>query len=79
MNIRDFHGLPQFDDLLQAKNLKVGDKFLTGTNILEQINSKKVGDTVTYYEVMSVGANGNIAYGFKTEKLDGMNEKEDTR
>lgn len=79
MNIMEFHQLPQYKDFLEAKNLKVGDKFLTGTNVLEQVNSKKVGDTVTYYVVYSVGKQGTISYGFKTEKLTGMNEEDDRR
>lgn len=35
-------------------DMKIGDKFLYGSKMLEQRNIKKVGDGVTYYEVISI-------------------------
>ena len=77
MNIREFHQLPQFETMLEGKGLAKGDKFLTGTQVINQVNSKSVGDMITFYEVLNVGTTGNVSYTQRMERLTGMN-KEDT-
>lgn len=76
MNIREFMELPQYNTMLEGKGLKVGDKFLTGARVINQVNTKSVGDTVTYYEVVNVGKQGNISYTQRMEKLTGINQEE---
>ena len=74
MTIKEFMELPQYEDMLKAKNLKVGDMFLTGAKVINQVNNKKVGDIVTYYEVVGVQKNGNISYTQRMDRLTGMME-----
>ena len=52
-------------------NLKVGDRFLTGTQIIAQKENKKIGDMVTYYLVTHSDTNGkNVSYKPVYEKLE---------
>jgi hypothetical protein len=69
--------LPQYEDMLQAKGLKVGDKFLTGARVINQVNTKSVGDIVTFYEVVGVQKNGNVSYTQKMERLTPMNQEDE--
>ena len=51
-----------------TSELEVGDCFLEGESILEQVGTKNVGDIVSYYKVTSKNGN-NIAYSPMMEKL----------
>jgi len=65
-----------FDEMLECPNmtivkLKAGDRFLTGTQILAQKESKRVGDTITYYLVTSADSDGkNVSYKPVYAKLE---------
>ena len=55
------------EDMTTSK-LKVGDKFLTGSNVIGQKENKKIGDQITYFEVISIN-NNNVRYIMKIEIL----------
>ena len=76
MNIRDFSQLPQYETMLDGVGLKAGDKFLTGAKVINQVNCKSIGDTITYYEVINIGRNGNVSYTQRMEKLTGISKEE---
>ena len=76
MNIRDFSQLPQYETMLDGVGLKIGDKFLTGAKVINQVNCKSVGDMITYYEVINIGRNGNVSYTQRMEKLTGISKEE---
>ena len=76
MNIRDFMSLPQYDTMLDGKGLKVGDKFLTGARVTNQVNTRSIGDMATYYEVTKIGKNGNVSYTQRMERLTGMTKED---
>ena len=76
MNIRDFNSLPQYETMLDGKRLKVGDKFLTGARVINQVNCKSIGDMITYYEVTNIGQNGNVSYTQRMERLTGIKKEE---
>jgi len=50
--------------------LNIGDIFLYGNSMVEQISTKKIGDYVTYYSVTNVTDRG-ITYEPIMEKLEG--------
>lgn len=77
MNIREFHELPQYETMLEGKGLKVGDKFLTGAKVTNQVNCKSVGDMIVFYEVISIGKTGNVSYTQRMERLTGINQEDD--
>lgn len=61
MKISEFVRLKTFDDDIDLK-LKVDDKFLTGKNMVNQIETKrKPGDKISYYQVLKAEGN-NISY-----------------
>jgi hypothetical protein len=75
MNIQEFRLLPQYKDMSRTNGLKVGDKFLTGARVLNQVDSKHVNDMITYYVVIQVQTNGNISYKQEMERLTGQEEE----
>lgn len=51
------------------KKLKVGDCFLYGRSVIDQINTKNVGDQICYYKV--IGINGlNVEYQLMFDVLE---------
>lgn len=70
MNIRIFNQLPTFENLI-GSNLNVGDLFLTGSHIIQQKETKEVGQSVTYYEVISKDDNNIVSYTPRYDKLEG--------
>lgn len=70
MNIRVFNQLPTFEYMIGA-DLNVGDFFLTGSHIIQQKETKEVGHTVTYYEVISKDDNNIVSYTPRYDKLEG--------
>jgi len=42
--------------------MDLNDKFLYGNAIIEQLNTKEVGDPITFYVVTGVMDSGNIMY-----------------
>ncbi len=74
MNIKEFHELPQLDNMLHSNKLEEGDKFLTGAKVINQVNNKSIGDIITYYVVTKVQQNGNVSYAQKMERLTGIQE-----
>ena len=70
MKARIFSELQVIEDMARV-NLKVGDRFLTGTQIIAQKENKKIGDMVTYYLVTHSDTNGkNVSYKPVYEKLE---------
>lgn len=69
MDIRSFLSLECFDNLINSNNLKVGDKFLTGKSVVNQQDSKKDGDEISWFEVVYVAPDGNVEYVPRYGKL----------
>lgn len=65
----DFGKIKKLKELdITAKNLKVGDYFLFGEKMCDQIenineSNQKYGQDVSYYKVIKIRENGNILYG----------------
>jgi hypothetical protein len=76
MNAREFFSLPKYETMLDGKGLKVGDKFLTGAKVINQTDCKSIGDMITYYEVLTIGLNGNVSYTQRMERLVGLSKEE---
>jgi len=51
-------------------NNYIGQKFLFGQNVVKQMEDKKIGDRVTYYEVTELTDSGSIIYTPITEILE---------
>ena len=51
---------------IEKENFKIGDVFLFGSAIIEQRETKKIGDKITYYRVTGQ----NIQYTPIIEKLE---------
>jgi len=67
----DFKKIKQLNDMdINSSNLKIGDIFVSGKNMMEQLNTKKIGDNVSYYEVVDVKDNGNIVYMLKIDTME---------
>lgn len=62
MDIKEFSQLPCYDSHLDIKDVKVGDKFLTGFNMISQRESKTLGQDISWYEVTAVNEKGQISY-----------------
>jgi len=66
-----FMNIKQLEEMdINSSNLKIGDIFLCGKNMQEQVNTKKVGDNVSYYEVIDIKDNGNIVYMLKIDNME---------
>ena len=66
-----FISIKQLNEIdINSSNLKIGDIFLCGKNMTEQVNIKKVGDNVSYYEVIDIKDNGNIVYMLKIDTME---------
>lgn len=46
----------------EMDKLNVGDDFLYGINVIGQKANKAVGESITYYRVISKNKNGSIEY-----------------
>lgn len=67
----DFRKIKNLDESsINASNLEIGDKFVHGRNMAEQLNIKKIGDDVSYFEVINIKDNGNIVYMLKIDKME---------
>ncbi len=69
MDIKKFHNLPTIEDMTKLKNPEVGMCFLTGTKMMYQKELKGLGDMATWYEVVSVGKDGNFSYAPRYGRL----------
>ena len=55
---------------LMGKKLKKYDRFLYGQSMFTQMESKGVGDEISYYEVVDELDNGNILYEVKYDIME---------
>lgn len=62
MNILEFQQLQEVECLTSLVNPKIGDKFLTGNQMISQKDNKGVGQDVSWYEVIRVNDTGIISY-----------------
>lgn len=69
MKARIFAELPAIPDMSQVR-LKAGTRFLTGTKIIAQKETKKVGDEITYYLVTNADEYGNVSYRPIYDKME---------
>lgn len=53
MRKNEFMRLPDFEDLDDTSELRIGDKFLYGNSVRLQKQNKKDGDEICYYIVIS--------------------------
>jgi len=67
MRVLEFNNLPEVPPRIGAA--KVGDLFLQGKNMIEQKQTKKVGDIVSMYKVTDVSENGYLTTPYY-EKLE---------
>jgi hypothetical protein len=67
----DFKKIRKLKEMeINSTNLKIGDIFVSGKNMMEQLNTKKIGDNVSYYEVIDIKDNGNIVYMLKIDTME---------
>lgn len=71
MRISEFMNLPEYDDLTQITNAYEGMKFLHGSAMRSQKDSREIGQVVSYYEVNTINKSNpkNFSYTTKMEKL----------
>lgn len=69
MKVFEFQHIPEYVDL-SLVTLNVGDKFLTGNRVIQQKEEKSSGQGITYYEVVSIGDNGNVSYVSRYDTLE---------
>lgn len=70
MNIKDFKNIKKLKEIeINSSNLKVGDFFVHGEKMIEQLESKKIGDNVSFFKVISIKNNGNVIYTPIIEKM----------
>ena len=70
MKARIFAELPPILDMTKVR-LKTGDKFLTGTKVIAQQETKKIGDEITYYVVTNADELGkNVSYKPVYDKME---------
>jgi len=62
MEIKEFSTLNCYNNLLDIENPKVGDKFLTGSSMIGQKESKTIGSDISWYEITFVGQKGQLSY-----------------
>lgn len=53
MNSFDFKKMTEITEEEDMQKLKVGDDFLYGKNVIAQKSNKSVGESITYYRVIS--------------------------
>jgi hypothetical protein len=54
-----------------GRTMHVGDKFLYGPRMIDQLETKKKGDEITYYQVIKIsGAGKNVEYVPRYEILE---------
>jgi hypothetical protein len=70
----DFMKLPEFDDLDDVSDLKIGDKFLYGPSVRGQKQSKQEGQEICYYTVIGKSKMG-IEYAPVFDILEKGEEK----
>lgn len=62
MNKMDFQRLPAIEEEEEMDKLEVGDFFLYGKSMINQKQSKAIGQPISYYQIIS--KNGpTISYG----------------
>jgi hypothetical protein len=75
MRQTEFQKLREFEDEDDMKDLKEGDIFLYGQNVIGQKQHKMVGDAISYYKVIAkVGK--DISYAPIFDNLEEDREKE---
>lgn len=62
MTIFEFNQLPCYECMTSATKLSVGTKFLTGHRVIQQKESKQIGQGITYYEVIGEDTHGVVTY-----------------
>lgn len=62
MDIKSFKELRCISCLTQLKNPEIGECFLTGNRMINQKESKDIGDEISWYEVTDVKNNTQISY-----------------
>ena len=64
MKNRQWMMLPKLNDESDfGRTMNPGDKFLYGQRMIDQLETKKKGDEITYYQVLKVsGAGKNVEY-----------------
>lgn len=58
MMVTEFKRLKTFENEDDLNELEIGDRFLYGTSIIQQKESKGEGQPITYYEVIGKSHNG---------------------
>jgi hypothetical protein len=53
MKKKKFEKLPVFDDENDLMKLKIGDSFLYGQRMIEQVSYKEVGKEISYYKIIN--------------------------
>ena len=74
MKKQKFERLPQFDDENDLMKLKIGDSFLYGSRMIEQLSNKNEGQEVSYYKVLNK-TNYSIEYIPIFDTIDKGDEK----
>jgi hypothetical protein len=53
MKKRKFEKLPQFEDENDIMELKIGDSFLYGQKMIEQVSYKEEGMQISYFKIIN--------------------------
>lgn len=57
------------EESLAKEGFELGDKFLYGESVINQVNEKKSGE-VTYYKVIGINKRGNVIFSPVIDKLE---------
>lgn len=78
MNIVEFVNLPEYKDLTEVCDARVGMRFLHGSSVVAQKDCREIGQVVSYYEINHVDKRNpkNFSYTMKMEKLTRPTEEQ---
>lgn len=62
MRESDWKRMPEITDESKMNELDLHDYFLYGKNMIAQKQTKKLGQEISYYEVIGKGVGGHIEY-----------------
>ena len=69
MKLTKFQKMKDIEHELEMNDLEIGDIFLYGRHVINQKQSKNVGDPISYYKVISKEGN-SVSYGMEFDTLE---------
>ncbi len=75
MRLTEFLKLKELEEEEDMNDLKEGDIFLYGRNVIGQKQNKNIGDAISYYKVVAI-AGKDVSYAPVFDSLEEDREKE---